>query len=114
MSDAVLSIMTTKSRSHLIADILLVIVVVTHILGIIYFRAQPTANTSEGISTLEAISAVFIWYTFIVVTCLVSIFSRARYITVSRGRAKYINAFIAVITSIPVFIYVYVVYESIT
>lgn len=106
--------MTTKSRSHLIADILLVIVLVTHILGIIYFRAQPTVNTSEGISSLEAIYAVFIWYTFIVVTCLVSIFYRAKYITISRVRAKYINAFIAVITSIPVFVYVYVVYESIT
>jgi magnesium-transporting ATPase (P-type) len=106
--------MANKSRSYLIANILLVIVVVTHILGIIYFRAQPPANTPEGMSSIEAINTVFIWYTFIVFTCLVSVFYRAKCMTISRGKSKYINSFIAVITSIPVFVYIYVVYENIT
>jgi len=106
--------MATKSRSYIIANILLVIVVVAHTLGIIYFRAQPPVNTPEGMSSLEAISTLFIWYTFIVFTCLVSIFHRAKYIKISRGKAKYINVLIAVVTSIPVFVYIYVVYENIT
>ena len=106
--------MTTKSQNHLIANILLGIVVVTHILGIIYFRAQPPANTLEGMSSLEAISTIFLWYTFIVFTCLVSIFHRFKYIKLLRGKAKYLNVFIAVITSVPVFAYIYVVFENIT
>ena len=106
--------MTTQSRSHLIANLLLVVVAVTHILGIIYFRAQPPANTLEGMSTLGAMSAIFLWYTFIVLMCLVSLFYRAKHIAVSRGKAKYMNGFIAVITSVPVFLYIYVVYENIT
>ena len=106
--------MTTKSRSHLIANLLLVIVVVTHILGIIYFRAQPPANTPEGMSTLGAMFAIFLWYTFIVLMCLLSLFYRARHMAILRGKAKYMNGFIAVITSVPVFIYIYVVYENIT
>ena len=105
--------MTTKSRSHLIANFLLVIVVVSHVLGIIYFRTQPPANTPEGMSTLGAMFAIFLWYTFIVLMCLVSLFYRAKHIAISRGKAKYMNGFIAVITLVPVFLYIYVVYENI-
>ena len=107
-------VMTAKSSSNFIANILLVIVVVTHVLGVVFFRALAPANTPEGLSTLEAIFAIFYWYTFIVVICLVSVFYRVKHITKLKAKFKSLDIVIAVITLMPVFVYIYVMYENLS
>lgn len=104
--------MTKTSKS--IANISLAIVVICHVIGIVYFRSQPPSNTPEGMSTIGQMNALFLWYTFIVLMCLLSVFYRVKFISATSGKIRYFNTLIGVITLLPVFAYIYVIYENLT